>query len=99
TVAAAFALALAFAAGTIVARTLVALAVVAALIALAAVLAGFRLAVLFGLGLGGGLLLAALVLEVDVEAGGELVAAQDLTGRPLRLHGAQQAEVVLRVLQ
>src|SRR5262249_14087951 len=46
-----------------------------------------------GLGLGG------LVLEVDVEAGGELVAAEDLGSGPLRLHGAQQAEIVLCVLQ
>src|SRR5690606_21429250 len=93
--AAAFALALALAAGTLVALTIVTLAVVASLVALAAVLAGFRLAALVGLGFGGGLLLAALVLEVDVEARRELVAAQDLARRALRLHGAQQAEIVL----
>src|SRR5207302_10094184 len=47
-----------------------------------------------GLGLG-----AALVLEIDVEAGGELVAAENLAGRTLRLDGAQQAELVFGVLQ
>src|SRR5690606_12638304 len=35
----------------------------------------------------------------DVEARRELVAAQDLARRALRLHGAQQAEIVLGVLQ
>ena len=48
-----------------------------------------------GLGLG----LGALVLKVDVEAGGKVVAAKDVAGRALRLHGAQQAEVVLGVLK
>jgi len=43
--------------------------------------------------------LPAFVLEVDVEAGGELVAAKDLRRRPLRLDGAQQPEIMLGVLQ
>jgi hypothetical protein len=52
-----------------------------------------------------GLLFAAAVvfrrlgLEVDVEAGGILVAAEDLRDRPVRLHGAKGAEVVFGVLQ
>ena len=48
---------------------------------------------------GFGLRLGAFVLEVDVVAGGELVAAEDLGRRPLRLEGAQQAEVMFGVLQ
>jgi hypothetical protein len=42
---------------------------------------------------------AALVLEIYVEARGELVATEDLAGRTLRLDGAQQAEIVFGVLQ
>ena len=75
---------------------LVALAVIALPWTLAA------LAILGAVGLGVGRVLAALaalVLEVDVVAGRELVAADDLADRPLRLHGAQDAEVVLGVLQ
>ncbi len=65
---------------------------------------GFRLLwVLLGLGgrfVGGlGLGLGAFVLEVDVEAGGELVADQEFRRRPVRLHGAQQTEIVFGVLQ
>ena len=48
---------------------------------------------------GFGLRLGAFVLEVDVVAGGELIAAEDLGRRPLRLEGAQQAEVMFGVLQ
>ena len=47
----------------------------------------------FGLGLG------AFILEIDVEARGEVVAAEDFAGRAGGLHGAQQAEIVLGVLQ
>src|SRR5690606_11349055 len=87
----------------IVTLAVVALAVVAVTAAFGALLAAFAI----GLGrLGGFLRLcvsgglgAALVLEIDVEAGGELIAAEDFAGRPLRLHGAQQSEVVLGVLQ
>jgi hypothetical protein len=43
--------------------------------------------------------LAALVLEIDVVAAGELVTAHDLAHRPARLDGAQKAEIVLGVLQ
>jgi hypothetical protein len=45
--------------------------------------------------LGGG----AFVLEIDVEAGDELVAADDVGHRALRLHGAHDPEIVLGVLQ
>lgn len=45
------------------------------------------------------LLLAALVLEIDVIAGGELVSAQNLGWRTVRLDGAKQAEIVLCVLE
>lgn len=58
-------------------------------------LAGFRGGRVSRLGLG----LGAFVLEIDVEAGGEMVAAEDLAGRARGLHGAQQAEIVLSVLQ
>lgn len=50
-------------------------------------------------GFGGRRLGAALILEVDVEAAGDVVAAQDLGRRLGRLHGAHDAEVVLGVLQ
>jgi hypothetical protein len=43
--------------------------------------------------------LARLVLEIDVKAGVELVAPDDLGGRPIGLHGPDQAEIVLCVLQ
>jgi hypothetical protein len=43
--------------------------------------------------------LARLVLEIDVKAGVELVAADDLGGGPGGLHGPDQAEIVLCVLQ
>jgi hypothetical protein len=56
---------------------------------------GFGGGLIGGLGLG----LGALIFEVDVEAGGELVANQEFGGGPVRLHGAQQAEVVFGVLQ
>ena len=42
---------------------------------------------------------ARFVLEVDVITGGELVATDDLAGRAGGLQGAQQAEIVLRVLK
>ena len=48
---------------------------------------------------GGGGLCAAFVFEVDVKAGGELVAAQNLAGGPGRLHGADDSEIVFGVLQ
>ena len=46
-----------------------------------------------------GLRLSGLVLKIDIESGREVVASQDFAGRSGRLHGAQQAEVVLGVLQ
>src|SRR5439155_13553838 len=46
-----------------------------------------------------GLGLGAFVLEIDVEAGREVVAAEDLAGRTGGLHRPKQAEVVLSVLQ
>ena len=46
-----------------------------------------------------GLCLGAFVLEIDVEAGGKVVAAKNFAGRPGRLHGAQQAEIVFGVLE
>jgi hypothetical protein len=52
---------------------------------------GFRLASLFDV--------QALILEVDVIAGDELVSADDLAQRSQRLHGAKNPEVVLGVLQ
>ena len=48
---------------------------------------------------GFGLRLGAFVLEIDVEARGEVVAAEDFAGRAGGLHGPQQAEIVFRVLQ
>lgn len=47
----------------------------------------------FGLGLG------AFVFEIDVETGGEVVAAEDFTGRAGGLHGPKKAEIVFGVLQ
>jgi hypothetical protein len=53
-----------------------------------------------GLGrFGGRRLSAALVLEVDVEAAGEVVAAKNFGRRLGRLHGAHDPEIVLGVLQ
>ncbi len=72
----------------------VTVAIVAPLAALAGL--GLDLARLVG---GFGLGLSAFVLEIDVVARGELIAAEDLGGRALRLQGAQEAEVVFRVLQ
>ena len=88
--------AFALAAGTVVARAILAGAVVArTIVTLAIVPAAFPAVALAGLAVGvsrlglargalgvGGLLLllAALVLEIDVVAGHELVAAQDLAG-------------------
>jgi hypothetical protein len=43
--------------------------------------------------------LARLVLEIDVKAGVELVSTYDLGGGPIGLHGPDQAEIVLCVLQ
>jgi hypothetical protein len=43
-------------------------------------------------------LAAAFVLEVDIIARGEGVAADDVAGRTLRLHGAQDAKIVFGVL-
>jgi hypothetical protein len=43
--------------------------------------------------------LARLVLKIDVKAGVELVAADDLGGGSIGLHGPDQAEIVLCVLQ
>lgn len=43
--------------------------------------------------------LGAFVLEIDVEAGGEVVAAQNLAGRTGGLHGPKQTEIVFGVLQ
>ena len=90
----------------IVARTIIALAVTAfvAILTILPVLAiAAGLVALAGLGLGfrfGGLGVGArFVLEIDVVAGHELVAADDFGQRTLRLHGAQDAEIVLRVLQ
>ena len=82
----------------------VALCVSGTLVAAATVLAGLPgLGGVAGLGggrIGGfGLGLGAFVLEIDVEAGGEVVAAEDLAGRPGRLHGPEQAEIVFGVLQ
>lgn len=69
--------------------------------ALSALGLGLRILLGFGGGLVGGLRLGlgAFVLEVDVEAGGELVAAEEFRRGSVRLHGAQQAEVVFGVLQ
>ena len=59
-----------------------------------------RLASFGGGQIGGlGLRLGAFVLEIDVEAGGKVVAAKNFAGRPGRLHGAQQAEIVFGVLE
>ena len=59
-----------------------------------------RLAGFGGGQIGGlGLRLGAFVLEIDVEAGGKVVAAKNFAGRPGRLHGAQQAEIVFGVLE
>ena len=46
-----------------------------------------------------GLCLGGLVLEVDVEARGEVVAAENFARRAVGLHGPEQAEIVFRVLQ
>ena len=89
-VAALVAIALLAVAGTIVTLAVVTLALFLAF-ALAAVFGGLFDALgaaLFGIG-----------LEVDVKAGGLVVAAEDFAGRTLRLHGAQGAEVVFGVLQ
>ena len=89
-VAALVAIALLAVAGTIVTLAVVTLALFLAF-ALAAVFGGLFDALgaaLFGIG-----------LEVDVKAGGLVVAAEDFAGRTLRLHGAQRAEVVFGVLQ
>lgn len=90
---------------TVAAVVTIAIAVaVLVAVAIAALLAAFSLAVLalalssLGFGGGGGLG-PALVLEVDIHAGGELVAAQNLARRALRLHGAHDPEVMLCVLQ
>ena len=82
----------------------VALCVSGTLVAAATVLAGLPgLGGVAGLGggrIGGfGLGLGAFVLEIDVEAGGEVVAAKNLAGRPGWLHGPKQAEIVFGVLQ
>ena len=90
----------------VVALTVITLGAVVALpvIALAVVTLPRTLALpLLAVGsLGLGALLAALAtlfLEVDVVAGRETVAANDLADWTLRLHGAQHAEVMLGVLQ
>ena len=77
---------------------------VAVLVAVAALVARLGLAVLalavVGVGFGGrGGLSPALVLEVDVEAVGELVAAEDLARRTRGLHGPHDPEVMLGMLQ
>src|SRR6185312_1255588 len=85
----------------VVALAVLALAAVVAL-ALVALPRPLALALLTAIGLRLRRLLgrlAALVLEVDVVAGRELVATDDLADRTLRLHGAQDPEVVLGVLQ
>ncbi len=51
------------------------------------------------LGLGFGGFGFGLLIEIDVEAGRERVALQEFRHRPLRLHLADHAEVVLRMLQ
>jgi hypothetical protein len=97
----------------LVARALVALTIIAwPFLALAVALWALFAAVFAGLpGLGGlagfrrgrvcgfGLSLGAFVLKIDVEARGEMVAAEDFAGGSRRLHGAQQAEIVFGVLQ
>src|SRR6185312_14264253 len=85
----------------VVALAVLALAAVVAL-ALVALPRPLALALLTAIGLRLRRLLgrlAALILEVDVVAGRELVATDDLADRTLRLHGAQDPEVVLGVLQ
>ena len=64
------------------------------------------LAILGGItGGGGGLVsgqrlsLTGLVLEIDVVAGREVVPAENLACRPVRLDGAQEAEIVFGVLE
>ncbi len=84
----------------VIARALVAPAFAARLLALA--FAAFGV-VAFGFGgrgvRGGGGLGAALILEIDVEAGGDAVAPQDIAGRTRGLHGPHHPEIVLGVLQ
>ena len=71
-----------------------------AIVALPGPLVPTRVGRRFGLGLADIFaVLAAFVLEIDVVAGSELVSPDDLADRPLRLHGAQDAEIVLGVLQ
>lgn len=87
--------------GTILTRPVFAGAVALPGRALGALGLGLRVLLGFGGGLVGGLGLGlgAFVLEIDIEAGGELIAAEEFRGGPVRLHGAQQAEVVFGVLQ
>jgi hypothetical protein len=75
-----------------------------ALIAIAAIVGRPLVAALglalnsFSVGLGG-LRLTAFILEIYVIAGDELVAADDVGQRALRLHGPHHPEIVLGVLQ
>ena len=85
-------------------RTIVAAAFVAGAIAVVVIAAsGAVLAPFAAVGVGicallAAVALAAFVLEIDVDAGGEGIAAEDVAGRALRLDRAQQAEIVLRML-
>ncbi len=85
---------------TVVARTLVAPTFGTGLLAFAFAalgIFGFRLG---GRGVGGGGGLgAALILEIDVEARRDAVAAQDIAGRTRGLHGPNHPEIVFCVLQ
>jgi hypothetical protein len=99
--------------GAIVALTVITLAVVtgtvvtvAAILEAIAVPAAFALLLAFtavaalgGFGFRRFRRFLGLGLEVDVEAGGELLAADDVRQRTMRLEGPQGAEVVFRVLQ
>ena len=89
-----------FAAVTIAVAITIFLAAILTALVLALALAGF--AALLGRRFGGlrfHRLAAALVLEVDVDARGEGVTADDLGRGALGLHGAQHPEIVLGVLQ
>ncbi len=85
---------------TVVAGAFVAPAFAARLLALAVAAFGVVAFRLSGRGVRGcGGLGAALILEIDVESGGDAVAAQDIAGRAGGLHGPNHPEIVLGVLQ
>jgi hypothetical protein len=90
----------------VVVEVAVAIAIVPVIaVAPAIAIAGLGLGLFLAFGLGfcrigcGGGLGTALVFEVDVEAGGKRIAAQDFRGGTLGLHGPNDPEIVFCVLQ